>query len=95
MENFIEFTSGITKRQFQAILSTLSYKQKRYLREIVYNILHEGIELSDQDKAYLRPHRHFLRRFMRTGAKQLSNVNLFMYIVKLVHNHMSWNTSKK
>ena len=88
MESFVELMTNVTKAQFKLILTSLSNKQKRLIKEIIHNVLHGGVELSATDRAYIRRYRHFLRQFTRRQGEISKHINLFHYIFRLVRKQM-------
>lgn len=81
MDNFILFMADISLKQFRAILHTVTRQQIRYLKEVVDNILKSVIQLTREDKLFLKRGRHFLRKFTRRGASRCSLVRHY----KLLH----------
>ena len=82
------FMTSVTRAQFKLILTSLSSKQKQFIKEIIHNVLHGGVELSVKDRSYLRRYRHFLRQFTRRQGEISRHVNLFHYIFRLVRKQM-------
>ena len=76
--------SDITLKQFRTILHSITRLQIRYLKEIVNNILKSVIQLSREDKLFLRRGRHFLRKFTRRGASRCSLVKHYKILYRVI-----------